>query len=204
MAQAGKLTALLTAARQDGDPAGRERAFAELLRLLTIFVRAGMGDGLRKHRESVDICQSVAKSFVADLRDGRLEFPTEAALIAYLQQVVRTKLAQAARHDRARKRGGDVAVRPLDGGSLEFAAVDQAAAVEPTASAQLAGREYSKKVLADLDAEERDLIRLRQSGLEWDDIAQRLGKSPAAVRKTWSRLQQRLEGLDASAAESGS
>ncbi|HLO42166.1 MAG TPA: ECF-type sigma factor [Phycisphaerales bacterium] len=195
MAHAGKLTALLTAARQDGDPAARERAFSELLRLLTIFVRAGMGESLRRHRESVDICQSVAKSFVSDLRDGRLEFPTEAALVAYLQQVVRTKLAQAARHDRAQKRGGGVVVHGLEAHPADSGLCEQLAGHEPSGSAHLAGKEYAAQMAIELSGEDQELIRLRQSGLSWDEIALRLEKTPAAVRKSWSRLQQRLEGL---------
>lgn len=191
MAHAGKLTALLSAARQEADPVARERAYEELLRLLTIFVRAGMGDALRRHRESVDICQSVAKSFVVDLRDGRVEFPTEGALVAYLQQVVRTKLAQAARHDGAIKRGGAVAVRGLAPQSPSGSLGVEPAAPDPTASMVAGGQEARLQILRDLTPDERELIRLRQAGLDWEDIAARLGRSGPAVRKAWSRLQER-------------
>ncbi len=193
MATAGKLTSLLSAARQDADPAARERAFEELLRLLTIFVRAGMGDALRRHRESVDICQSVAKSFVMDLRDGRLDFPSEAALVAYLQQVVRTKLAQSARGDRALKRGAGQRPADLHGGAAGSGETGEPAGFDPTASMVAQGQETARRVISALSPDEQELIRLRQAGLGWDQIAERLGKNSAAVRQIWSRLQRRAE-----------
>jgi len=45
-----------------------------------IYIRAGMGRRLRDHRESVDVCQSVAKSFIEDFETGRINFDTEAQL----------------------------------------------------------------------------------------------------------------------------
>lgn len=190
MANAGRLTALLAAARGHGDPAERERAFEELLRLLTIFVRTGMGDAIRRHRESADLCQSVARSFVGDLREGRIEFPSEPALVAYLQTVVRSKIAQAARHDQAAKRGGDRRQEHGETGPEVFAALD------PTASVISQGNEAARHWLETLSPDEQELIRLRRAGLGWDQIGHRLGKTPEALRKTWSRLRQRIEQPD--------
>lgn len=192
MAQAGKLTALLSAARQHEDSASRDRALEELLRLLTIFIRAGMGESLRRHRESADICQSVAKSFVVDLFDGRLEFPTEAALVAYLQQIVRTKLAEAARRDRAIKRGGGVA--SVEGG-LE-GQIDAGGRGEATPSMHAIAGETRARVAAELDADDAELVRLKQSGMTWEQIGCRLGLSSAAVRQRWSRVSRRAAGGD--------
>jgi DNA-binding NarL/FixJ family response regulator len=96
----GALTPLLRRASGEdaaADPAAREAAFDELLRLVMIAVRAGMGRRLRDHRESADIGQSVARSFVDDFEHGRVAFTTEAELAAYLQRVVRSKLADLAR-----------------------------------------------------------------------------------------------------------
>ncbi|MBL8964424.1 MAG: hypothetical protein KF787_01055 [Phycisphaeraceae bacterium] len=187
MANTGRLTALLAAARGNDNPVERDRAFEELLRLLMIFVRVGMGESLRRHRDSVDLCQSVARSFVGDLREGRLEFPTEAALVAYLQRVVRTKLAQAARHDNAAKRGGGIVLEHARNGP------DALPSQVPTASMDAVGGESARRWLDALSPDERDLIRLRQAGLAWDQIGHRLGKSPESLRQTWSRLQRRFE-----------
>jgi hypothetical protein len=204
MESTGKLGALLARACGKDSPstgtggvgppsaAERERAFEEILRLLSIFVRSSIGTGLRRTRESVDICQSVAKSLVMDLRDGKLEFENEAALVGYLQTVVRTKLAEAARHDRAVKRGG--AANP--GGAHASAAipVEFAGASDPTASANAIEAEAYAAAMSQLSESEQDLVRLRKAGLEWDQISARLGRSSAALRKEWSRMQERMRG----------
>lgn len=187
--QPTKLGALLTRACSDADPGGRERAFSELLRLLTIFVRAGMGDALRRQRDSIDICQSVVKSFVGELQDGKLSFPNEGALVAYLQQVVRTKLAEAARRDGAWKRGGR-AGKVVD--VHESGSQVPSPSFDPTASGIAAAKEEEEILIAGLTPEDQELIRLRRNGMEWDAIGDMLGRNPAALRKVWSRLQQRV------------
>lgn len=200
MEDTGKLGALLARACGKDSPssgtggapsaADRERAFEEILRLLSIFVRSSIGTGLRRNRESVDICQSVAKSLVMDLREGKLEFENEAALVGYLQTVVRTKLAEATRHDRALKRGG-----PMNPGGAHASAaipVEFAGASDPTASANAMEAEAYAAAMSQLSESEQELVRLRKAGLEWDQISARLARSSAALRKEWSRMQERL------------
>lgn len=189
MNQTGPLSALLSTASVGDDPGSRDRAFEEVMRLLTIFVRGSMGARLRNQRESLDVCQTVARSLVADLQHGRLSFPSEAALVAYLQTVVRSKLAELSRRDGALKRGGGHAVTAL--GSRDAAADD----FDPTASVHAAEREDAQRVMTALSEEEQDLIRMRRSGLEWEQIAAHTGRSSAALRKEWSRLVARVEGL---------
>jgi DNA-binding NarL/FixJ family response regulator len=43
-----------------------------------------------------------------------------------------------------------------------------------------------------LSAEEQELARLRLAGLEWQEIGARIGRDPAALRKQWSRLVERV------------
>lgn len=166
------------------DPVARDRAFTEFLRLISIFVRVRMGNRLRDHRESADVCQSIAKSFVDDASRGLLKFDSPAALNAYLQQVVRSKLAELHRHDTADKRGGPDAV---SGQSPEFAP-----AGDPTASGDMISEESFERVKASLSPDETELVLLRRRGVEWTTIAETLGTSEAALRQRWSRLQRRL------------
>lgn len=187
MNQAGPLSALLSTASVGTDPAARDRAFEEVMRLLTIFVRGSMGAQLRRQRESLDVCQTVARSLVADIQHGRLSFPSEAALVGYLQTVVRTKLAELARRDGALKRGGGR--EPAALGTHDV----HAGAFDPTASVEAVGNEAARRAMEALTPEEQDLIRMRRSGMEWEQIAARTGRSSAALRKEWSRLMARVE-----------
>lgn len=184
------LSPLLAAACTASDPAQREAAFAELLRLVTIFVRAGMGSKLRNSRESMDVCQSVAKSFVDDFGAGKLAFENEAALAGYLKQVVKSKLAGLARTDGAQKRGGGESAFSLAVGDGIDPSADEA-----TASVNAASKEDLARIVAELTAEEQMLIRLRSSGAEWDAIARETGKDAAAVRQQFSRLQKRIAAM---------
>jgi DNA-directed RNA polymerase specialized sigma24 family protein len=189
MASASRLDSLLRhAASLEGTE--RERAFDELVHLLIILVRARMSPKLRASRESVDVCQSVAKSFVEDWQAGRLAFDNEAALAGYLQTVVRNKLADLARRDTAARRGGGVSPLAIDEahGVSEGAIVHGGAGASTIAEA----RELGDRLDAALTDEDRRLIDLRRRGLEWETIASMTGESAAALRKRWSRMQERV------------
>lgn len=190
MAEASALKSLLARASADPDPRERDRAYEELARLLLVLVRARLGDRLREKRESMDVCQSLARSFVEDLTTGKIVFESEGALVAYLRKAVGSKLADLARMDNAERRGGGVRTTPLDasGASMSPALADDA----PGASAIVGANEQQAMILAQLDDDERRLVALRRSGLEWPQIARELGASEESLRKRWSRLQQRI------------
>ena len=189
MPQASPLQALL-ARTSSLSVVERERAFDHLVRLLMIMVRSKMDSRLRTRRESIDVCQSVVKSFVEDFHEGKVHFENEAALAGYLQAIVKNKLIDLARHDGAQRRGG---------GRHAFSLNDSSAgdAFEPAspiggASSIISSEERQRMVMDSLSLDERRLIDLRGRGLEWEQIADMTGESSAALRKRWSRLQQRL------------
>jgi len=184
-----------------GDERARERAFAELLRLLTIFIRARMGQRLRDHRESEDVCQSIARSFIEDFGAGQIRFESEGAVVAYLKTVATTKLALLARHDGAVKRGGGVAHVGIGGESASAGTLEPPAPNDGRKSGRggpaegerlLREMEAVALVQDSLSAEEQELARLRLAGLEWQEIGARLGRDPTALRKQWSRLVERI------------
>lgn len=174
-----KLKALLDRGVRAPTEREREEAYAELTRLLTVLVRASMSRRLRGQRDSMDVCQSVARSFVADMRASQIRFDTEAALVAYLRRVVANKLADLARRDGAAKRGGD-AHRNVPG--------PQAAKDSGPASAAIE-REAAEHALEAISEADRQLWAMRRRGWEWERIAAELGITPAAARQRWSRLQ---------------
>ncbi len=167
------------------DERERDEAFAELLSLTMIFVRASMGRKLRDARESVDVCQSVAASLAENVRLGRVKFENEASLAGYLGKVVRTKLAMLARHDAAEKRGGGAGTVALGDG-------EQAAGREASASYVEQGREAYGRLIAALSDDEQELLRLRAGGMAWGQIADRTGSAEATLRQQFSRLQRRV------------
>ncbi len=182
------LHALLSRAHS-GDAAASREAFEELLRLVRMIVRAGMGLHLRDARDSGDVCQSIAKSFIEDWRSRAVVFDSDAALSVYLRAVVRSKLAMLSRADNAVKRGGNVTVQALNTGGEHSEAPAQQ---RPTSSAMLESRERMESVRAQMDPADLEIARLRLSGATWDQIAQRTGDTPDGLRKRWSRLAQRL------------
>ena len=187
------LTNLLAqAVGKAGDPASRERAFDELSRLVMIYVRASMGRRLRDQRESMDVCQSVAKSFIDDFDQGRIRFDSEAQLAAYLQQIVKSKVTDLARADGAAKRGGDA--RPISLTPADQSVSVEPAARGPSASTDMRTDEALDRLLDDLSPEEKALARLRAQGLSWEQISAHLNEDVAALRQRYSRVARRIEG----------
>lgn len=191
MAGTDQLSALLEEARGGADGARRDAAYDELVRLLTSLVRARLSQQLRQRRESMDVCQSLARSFVVDLRDGKLQFDNRAALVGYLRKVVENKMIDLSRQDRAAKRGAGAAHVPIGPAETGAPAVDPGAGA-PGPGTIAVEHELKDAVLARLSPDDRTLITLRQRGLEWDDIAAHLGVAAPVLRKRWSRLQQSI------------
>lgn len=172
----------LMAALGTGSGDESDRASAELLRLIMVFVRSQMGEQLRRARESEDVCQSVAKSVVADLGGGKVELRSEGELVEYLKTAVRHKLIDLARMDGAAKRGGGV-------GSVGGSRIDDAAT--DSGEEQVESAEFLA-VWSELSGEERELAYFRLRGMEWDHIALQTGRPAAALRQQWSRLVKRM------------
>jgi RNA polymerase sigma factor (sigma-70 family) len=183
---------LLSAACQDG-PDTEQAAFVELLRIVRMLVRSGMGQRLRDFRDSADVCQSIARSFIVDHREGALSFASDKQLVAYLRTVVRSKLASLARSDQALKRGGSTN-RNVDSSIdiTQFEAPDRG--LDPADSSLR--EEASSQVNAALTEDDRELARLRLRGLDWNQIAEQLQQDPQVLRKRWSRLIEQLGKLE--------
>lgn len=175
-----------------GDGVERDRAYAELLRWVRIVVRAEMGRRLRDHRESADVCQSIARSFADDFEAGRVRFESERALTAYLRVAVRNKLAQLARMDGALKRGGGT------GGVATLRGLEGAEPAAEEAAPGVLDDEARLGLLSGLSDEDRRLAELRMRGLAWETVAREMGLTVEAARQRFSRLSRRVrERLDA-------
>jgi RNA polymerase sigma factor (sigma-70 family) len=142
--------------------------------------------------DSADICQSVLKSFFLRAASGQYELETPEQLLGLLTAMARNKLVSQARKHHARNRevrrarsGGDEAGR--------FVARDESPSVE------VAATELIQEVHRRLSPSERELLELRERGLDWAAMAARLGGSGEALRKRLARALARVSeelGLD--------
>jgi RNA polymerase sigma factor (sigma-70 family) len=133
----------------------------------------------------MDICQSVMSSFFLRAASGAYDIEQPEQLLKLLVRLARNKLASQARRERAGRRDNRRVQAAGDEGQ-EFVAAD------PSPSEQASAKELLDEAQRRLSAEERRLAELRGEGLEWAEIAARLGGNAAALRKQFSRALDRV------------
>jgi RNA polymerase sigma factor (sigma-70 family) len=170
--------------------AGDQDAAGELVRRYEPTIRRAVRFRLTDARlgrvlESMDVCQSVLASFFVRAAAGQYELDQPEQLLRLLVTMARNKLASQARREQAERR---------DNRRASAAAVDpqELAAPDPSPSQQVASRELLEEVRRRLSPEESRLVELRGEGLEWADIAARLGGNAVALRKQLSRALDRV------------
>jgi RNA polymerase sigma factor (sigma-70 family) len=177
-----------------GDAAAAEELLRRYEAAVRMEVRCRLGDPrLRRVLDSMDVVQAVMGSFFVRAASGQFEMDRPEQLLALLKGMARKKLAyhirqlQAGCRDIRRQEG-------LDGNSMDAPGPDA------TPSRIVAGRELLAAVHLRLSPEERQLAEMRGQGLQWAEIAERLGGTPAARRKQLGRALDRVSedlGLDA-------
>ncbi len=172
--------------------AGDERAAADLVRLYEPTIRRVIrfrltGSRLGTALDSVDVCQSVLASFFVRAASGEYDLSNPDDLVKLLVTMARNKLASQARRQQAARRDH----RRNQAGALEE---DRLPADQPSPSQCVANKELLQEVQRRLTPQERQLVELRGQGLEWAEIAEQLGETPAALRKRLSRALDRVSG----------
>jgi RNA polymerase sigma-70 factor (ECF subfamily) len=176
--------------------AGDAGAAEELVRryepAIRVAVRAHLVDlNLRRHFDSMDVCQSVLCSFFVRAAAGQYDLTEPTHLINLLVKMTRNKLAQQARRHHQQKRD---ARRAVGGDALEAIVGNEAG---PTQT--IAGKDLLDAVLDRLSAEEREIAQRRAIGQEWVDIANEMGGTSEGRRKQLARALDRVGpglGLD--------
>jgi RNA polymerase sigma-70 factor (ECF subfamily) len=177
--------------------AGDEAAAAELVRryepAIRRAVRIRLGDTrLERAFDSMDVCQSVMASFFLRAALGQYELNAPEQLLKLLATMARHKLADRVDQERASCRDN----RRVEEGSAETREV---ASAQSTPSRQVAARELLEEVQRRLSPEERQLVEMRQQGMDWAAIAEQLGGSADSCRKRLARATDRVArelGLD--------
>ncbi len=176
---------------------GDERAAEQLVRqyesAIRVAVRTRLTDpALRRQFDSMDVCQSVLRSFFVRAAAGQYDLSEPAQLVGLLTRMAQNKLAMQARAAHRRRRDTRRA------GSLEGRALDTPD-TESGPDRQAAGRDLLAALYARLGAEERDLAERRAAGQTWPEIALAVGGTAQARRKQLARAIDHLApelGLD--------
>lgn len=183
----------LVARTQRGDRAAAEQLLVQHLPALLAYVRLQVGPLVRGKESLSDVVQSVCREVLADLPAFRYEGDVQFRhwLFTHALHKIQNKhrLYRAARRDAGRE-----VAEPADDDGLQ-----QAYATLCTPSRHAVGREALaafERAFASLPADHREAVLLRRVvGLEYAEIAKKLGKSEGAVRNLVYRGVARLAAL---------
>ena len=165
---------------------GDQAAAFELVRTYEPFVRAAVRSRLRdqamkRQFDSMDICQSVMKSFFPRAALGQFDVAEPKQLVGLLVKMAKNKLSHQLRRHGQQCRDVHAVVSADATGFGDL--VGSAATPDRIASA----REQLQRLRERLGPEERQIADLRGEGCEWAEIAARLGGAADARRKQFQR-----------------
>lgn len=172
---------------------GDSNAAYELVRQyesdIRVAVRTRLSDpALRRQFDSMDVCQSVLASFFLRAVAGQFDLSSPGQLVALLTRMARNKLAMRARSQYRQRR--DVRRTSIDDQGLGHD--NQMADPGPTPSEVVLQRDLLDRALALMDPAVREIAELRTQGMDWNEIAERLGGEPDARRKQFARAIDRI------------
>ena len=139
---------------------------------------------LRAVLDSMDICQSVLKSFFTRAAAGQFSIDRPEDLNRLLVQMACNKSKEAARKEHAQKRDARKTARLGDETDLLAGSADPFEDLE-WRELLIRGREL-------LEPDERIVADRRVAGDSWDDIAAALGGTPDRHRMQLKRAQDRI------------
>jgi RNA polymerase sigma-70 factor (ECF subfamily) len=191
---AAEYGALLTAARA-GSREALGKALEACRRYLLLIAEEQLTPELRAKGGASDLVQ---ETFLEAQRDfPQFHGSTQAELLAWLRRVLLNNLGSFTRHFCAtdkRAVAREVAL-PGDGSSAD--AIGELAAPPPSPCDVAIAREQIeglRQALVRLPEDYRQVILLRyEGGHSFEEIGRRLGRSPDAARKLWTRAVEHLQ-----------
>ena len=177
--------------------AGDQDAATELVRhyepAIRRAVRFRLTDaGLGRLLDSMDICQSVLRSFFVRAASSQYELETPEQVLRLLTVMARNKLASQARKQHSLRRDNRRAIAIGDKGNWLVSSGD-------SPSAAIVVRDMQQEVRRRLTPDEWQLLQLRNQGHDWAEIAARTGGVAESLRKKLARAIDRVAhelGLD--------
>jgi RNA polymerase sigma factor (sigma-70 family) len=169
---------------------GDEAASTELVRRFEPFLqrmvrirmrRRGDFDRLRRDVGSLDVCQSVFRSFFQGLKENRYRLDQPGDLEKLLQGMIRFNLATKARRSSVKLRK---VIEDLEQEGLQ----DRA----PGPDEEIADQDLIEAIQRELSEEELAILTLRLDDTAWVVIGQKIGCTPAAARVRLKRALARV------------
>ena len=142
--------------------------------------------------DSMDICQSVLRSFFVRAASSQYDLETPEQVLKLLTAMARNKLASQARRQHTQRRDNRRASAIGDEGSRLVAPGD-------SPSAAIVVRDLQQEVRRRLAPDEWQLLELRNQGHDWAEIAAQVGGLAETLRKKLARAIDRVVeelGLD--------
>src|SRR5262245_1637110 len=170
---------------------GDELAAIELVQryesLIRREVRLGISDRrLNRAFDSIDVCQSVLASFFARAASGQFDIESPEQMAKLLMSMARNKLASLARREQRLRRD----MRRID--STQHDVLEQVVDTEGSPSEIVLQRELIDRMRSELTDDERRIADLRVEGMDWNEVAERLGGSAQARRMQLARGIERV------------
>jgi RNA polymerase sigma factor (sigma-70 family) len=172
---------------------GSEDAVKELLEKYGPYifhvVRRKLNKKLRSKFDSEDFAQSVWASYFAVPRSGA-DFRTPEALIAFLVNMARNKVADAMRLRHGHGRYNVNRERSLDGSAA--LQVEAVAEPGPTPSQVVGAKEQFDRVVEKLPTHQRIILEFLRHGYTHVEIAEKLGIDEKTIRRLIRRIAPEL------------
>jgi RNA polymerase sigma-70 factor (ECF subfamily) len=167
-----------------------EEAAAELVRRYEPAIRRAVRVRLANARlgnlfDSMDICQSVLRSFFVRAASTQYDLQTPEQVLKLLTAMARNKLASHARKQHSLRRDNRRASAIGDAGSRLVAPGD-------SPSAAIVVRDLQQEVRRRLTPDEWQLLDLRNQGHDWAEIAAQVGGLAETLRKKLARAINRV------------
>ena len=186
---------LIVAARQ-AQAGALDRLLMLYTNYLKLVARASIDAALRAKADPSDVVQETL--IKAHAAFEHFEGASEAELVTWLRQILAHNIADLARRYRAGSRRVSLEI-PLDEALRASAdALNNFVAGEASSPSRAFQRREMTVVVADalalLSADHREVIILRSiEERDWPEIAEKMGRTPDAVRVLWARALKQLK-----------
>jgi RNA polymerase sigma-70 factor (ECF subfamily) len=191
------LCRLIERARRE-EPGAMDRLLDSYRNYLRLLARTGLDASLQGKADPSDLVQDALLR--ASQRFGQFRGASDGELAGWLRQILARCLADLVRryHTGARRAGREQSLDQLLDRSSQ--AMERVLATESSSPSGSAQRRDLGVVLSDalaqLSEDHREVLVLHHlEGLDWDEVARRMGRTPNAVRKLWARALNQLRPL---------